>query len=221
MSDIYTFVFIPIFLSAIAYWGMSGCWFILDLYLAPHFRISGGEIIDWNLYKKTAKHVLLLQSTTPLVMYSLIPIWKLRGVDTSFEGFFTFFTFLKLLYCPFISDFIFYSTHKICHLKIFYNNVHKIHHEWIVPCALAAAYTSFYEFLICNLPTFLLPPLILNLNWYGAQVWFIFATLNVVIDHSGYVFLEKSIHHAKHHKYKMYNYGSKMLDEMLFTNYVN
>ncbi len=217
MNDIDKFVFYPLLYSAIVYWGLSGFWFLLDIYLAPKYRINGGEIINWNLYKKTAIRVSLLQSTTPFVLYLMIPLWKLRGIETSWSNFLSIITLIKFLFCPILSDLIFYITHKLCHLKIFYSNVHKIHHEWVVPCALAAAYTSIYEYIFCNLPTFLLPPLILNINWYGANCWFIFATVRIVNDHSGYTFFESSIHHTNHHKYKMYNYGSERLDNILDT----
>ena len=57
MQDISFYVIYPIFISAIAYWGTSGLWLLMDIFLAPKYRIKGGEIINWKLYKKTAKHV--------------------------------------------------------------------------------------------------------------------------------------------------------------------
>ena len=214
MSDLQTFLINPLLTSALVYWGLSGCWLLMDLFWAPKNRVSGGEVIDWRLYRKTAIHVLKLQSTTPIVLYALIPIWKYRGNDTSWESFLSLETFSKLLLCSLLSDVVFYISHRICHLKIFYKHVHKKHHEWVVPCALAAAYSTFYEYLLCSLPTFLVPPLIVNINWYGAQIWFVIATISVVNDHSGYTFLRNSIHHTNHHKYQNYNYGSSHLDSL-------
>ena len=54
MNDIDKFVFYPLLYSAIVYWGLSGFWFLLDIYLAPKYRINGGEIINWNLYKSNS-----------------------------------------------------------------------------------------------------------------------------------------------------------------------
>ena len=123
MSDLQTFLINPLLTSALVYWGLSGCWLLMDLFWAPKNRVSGGEVIDWRLYRKTAIHVLKLQSTTPIVLYALIPIWKYRGIDTSWEFFLSLETFSKLLLCSLLSDVVFYISHRICHLKIFYKHV--------------------------------------------------------------------------------------------------
>ena len=212
MNDYYTFIIFPITISAFAYWGTSFLWFILDFAIAPEYRVNKSPI-DWKLYKKTALYVLTMQmSVTPFVMYGLIPVWKYIEINTTFRDLFTFYTMIKLLITPILSDITFYYLHRITHFTIFYKDVHKLHHEWKTPCALCAAYTTYTEFTFCNLPTFLLPVLILRLNWYAANLWFIFATINVINDHSGYVFLDRSVHHALHHQFTNYNYGSKYLD---------
>jgi len=217
MNDIQTFVLLPFLCSGLTYWGLSGFWFILDVFLAPRHRIPGGEIIDWSLYQKTAKHVLTIQSITPVILYAMIPLWKSYQIETQLSTLFTKGNGLKLCICPYVSDVVFYITHRICHIGALYTNVHKKHHEWVVPCALAASYTTIYEFVFCNLPVFLLPPLILKLHWIGAQLWFVFATIHVVNDHSGYVFLKNSIHHSDHHKYGKYNFATPELDTLLQT----
>ena len=63
MNDLQVFLICPLLSSAIVYWGLSGCWLLMDLFWAPKNRVSGGEVIDWSLYRKTAIHVLKLQST--------------------------------------------------------------------------------------------------------------------------------------------------------------
>ena len=212
MNDFEIFVFYPILISATTYWGLSFFWFILDLELAPLYRIANDKI-DWKLYKKTAIYVFFLQiSTTPFVMISFIPLWKWRNISTSFDDIFSIINFVKLLFCPLLSDIVFYYSHRLIHNNYFYKSVHKLHHEWKNPCALCAAYTTYVEYILCNLPTFLLPPFILGLNWYYANFWFIYATIGIITDHSGYTFFSKSIHHAKHHRYTNYNYGTSLLD---------
>ena len=214
MDDIQIFIINPMIYSGLAYWGMSGFWFIFDIIIAPYGRISGGEIINWKLYRKTANHVLKLHSLTPIVLYMMIPLWKYRGIDTSSNSLLSILTLFKLLMCPIISDLIFYCTHKMIHYNNIYKYVHKTHHEWIVPCGIAASYASYTEYFLCNLPTFLLPPLILNLNWIVCNLWFIISTINVVNNHSGYIFLDSSVHHSNHHKYKRYNYGTYLTDNV-------
>ena len=223
MNDFQIYVMYPLLYSGITYWGTSAVWFLFDIFVAPSYRIHGGEIIDWKLYGKTAKHVIITQlSTTPFVLYALIPVWKYRGVKVIWSNkLFSFMTIFQLLLCSVIGDLVFYLFHRLCHINLLYSKIHKLHHEWKVPVAVAAAYATKYEYVICNLPTFLLPPLILGIHWYVANVWFIIATFNVVMDHSGYVFFENSIRHAHHHKYTNYNYGAKKFDRISNTEFID
>ena len=77
MDDFQIYVIYPLLYSGITYWGTSAVWFLFDIFVSPSYRIDGGEIIDWKLYGKTAKHVIITQiTTTPFVLYALIPVWK-------------------------------------------------------------------------------------------------------------------------------------------------
>ena len=215
MNDFHTFVATPFIFSAVTYWGLSGFWFIVDIVLPPKWRIPGGQKIDWALYKKSAIQVAWLHSTTPFMLCAIIPLWKYRGIDTTWDSFFTIETLVKLGICPIMGMILFYMGHYIGHLSLFYKTVHKKHHEWIVPCAVAASYTTFYDYTFFNVPIFLLPPLILNLNWNASLIWFVFSTFNIVNDHSGYIFVPGSVYHTKHHKYQNYNLSYPPLDKAL------
>ena len=98
MNDFQIYVMYPLLYSGITYWGTSAVWFLFDIFVAPSYRIHGGEIIDWKLYKKTAKHVLFTQmTTTPFIMYALIPVWNYRCVYGELsDDFFSFITLFKL-----------------------------------------------------------------------------------------------------------------------------
>ena len=217
MSDFHTFVVTPFIFSAVTYWGLSGFWFISDIVLPPKWRIPGGQQIDWTLYTKSAIQVAWLHSITPFILWVVIPLWKYRGIDTTWESFFTIETLVKLGLCPVMGMVIFYIGHSIGHLTLFYKTVHKKHHEWIVPCAVAASYTTIYEYLFLNLPVLLLPAMILRINWNGSKIWFVIITIKVVNEHSGYTFFNISNHHTNHHKYQNYNYGSFFLDSVFHT----
>ena len=213
MNDFKIFILYPLTLSAIAYWFTSFIFFLLDIYLAPKFKIKGAEKINWEFYKLTAIYVLKMQAlTTPIVLYLMIPLWKLRNINIYLS--YDLVSILKLFLCPLLGDIIFFLTHRLCHCNFLYKKVHKLHHQWKYPVAVCASYTTYYEFILCNLPTFLLPPLILRLNWYLANIWFIFSSIMVVIDHSGYNFFKRSIHHTNHHVLTNYNYGSEYLDKL-------
>ena len=205
------------FITFIFYWLTIGFWFLCDLYLDSKYRINGK--INWSLYKKSAIYSVLMQLTiTPIILYYMIPLWKWRGLDLNYDNFITIETLIKLIICPFISEFVFFYIHKLCHIPYLYKKIHKIHHEWIIPCAVSASYSHPLEYIFCSLPTFILPPFITNLNGYAMQLWFVLALISVINSHSGYKYPNGSIRHKDHHKYNNRNYGPlKILDTIYNT----
>ena len=208
-------IFTPLIINFIIYWGICLFWFICDLYVDPKYRIPGK--INWELYRNGAIYTLVSQLVlTPPVLYLLLPLWKWRAISLIYEDMFTIGAF-KIFLCPFISEIIFFYTHKLGHTRSLYKAFHSVHHQWIVPCAVSASHAHPLEYLLCNLPTLLVPPLILGLNWYVANLWFVIANVSIVNSHSGYMF-EDSIRHAAHHKYYNINYGPmKILDNIYNT----
>ena len=213
--NITDFIYTPLSISFIAYWGTSFFWLICDLCLDPKYRVPGK--INWQLYKTGALYTLVSQIVfTPPILYLLLPLWQIREISTSWDNVYTL-SSLKILLCPLIAELVFFYTHKIGHTRFLYKEVHSVHHQWYVTCAVAAAHSHPIEYIFCNLPTFILPALILGLNWYIMNLWFVIATISVVNSHSGYRF-EDSIRHAAHHKYYNVNYGPmKILDTIYKT----
>ena len=109
-----------------------------------------------------------------------------------------------------LGETIFYYLHYLSHF-VCYSKIHKVHHEWTNTCAIAAAYAHPIEYLFVNLPSFLLPPLITGSNWIITIIWFMIATISVVLDHSGYNYIYNSEFHWKHHKYFNVNYGTNTI----------
>ena len=191
----------PFIFNFLVYWSYCFFWLICDLYVEPKYRIN--KEIDWKLYKKSVIYTLLNQiAITPIVLLYMIPLWKWRGISFSFEELSILESLIKLLCCVIFSEIIFFYTHKICHIKLIYQKVHKIHHQWKYPCAVSAAYCHPLEYIFCNLSTLLLPPLIIGLNWYVIQLWFTSATIVVINHHCGYKIIPGSLRHIYHHKFK-------------------
>ena len=207
-EDLKNYVLLPYFSSFFVYWLLSLFFFICDYYVEPIHRYESK--IDWILYKKTFYHVLYLQFCYSLpVMYILIDVWKWRGNKMNYDEL-EYIDLPKLIFTALLGDLFFYYLHYWSHL-ICYAHVHKVHHEWKNTCALAAAYSHPIEYVLVSLPTFLLPPIITGCHWYCANIWFIFSTIVVVIDHSGYKWFSWNEFHWKHHKYTNINYGTRML----------
>ena len=213
MYDILDYVIIPYSLSFFVYWFLCLIFFILDKNINTKYRIEYN--IDWKLYQKTVSHGIYLQFAVCVpVMYFMIPLWKFRGINMYFNDI-SYIDFIKLIFNGLLGESIFYYLHYLSHF-IFYSKIHKIHHEWKNTCAVAAAYAHPLEYLFISLPSFLLPPIITGSNWFITNLWFIIATISVVIDHSGYKIFT-SEYHWKHHKYSNTNYGMNILGNFIIN----
>ena len=208
------YIYIPFITTFVSYWLTVFGWFLCDLYVDPKYRIE--RTIDWKLYKKSAIHTVIMQlSITPIVLYYTVPIWSWLNNDVSYRGLYTLKTLQKFLICPFITEIVFFYTHKLAHTRYLYMKVHRVHHEWNVPCAVATGYSHPIEYIFCSLPSFILPPLLLNLNWYATQIWYVLASISVISTHSGYIFTNGSVRHTDHHIHNTRNYGPLTILDML------
>lgn len=215
-NDCFIYILIPYFSSFFVYWFITFIFLLFDLYIDSKHRVQP-DPIDWKLYVKSFYHVIYLQFFYSLpVMYLSLPLYKNRN-DILYENIHIVVEIPKFIITIFVAELFFYNLHYLSHI-IFYSHVHKIHHQWKNTCAISAAYVHPLEYLFVSLPTFILPPIIVGNHWYFTNIWFIFATFNVVIDHSGYKWFSSSIHHYNHHKYTNINYGNKLFYDLYYNS---
>jgi len=101
----------------------------------------------------------------------------------------------------------FYYSHRLLHTKWFYARVHKIHHEWKAPTALAATHAHPIEYVLSNVSPGLVGLLLWRphfLSFYFFTVQGVFATLWA---HSGYELTPGASAHDRHHKFFTGNFG--------------
>lgn len=138
---------------------------------------------------QTAKLALANQLTVQLattVVYHYLLEW--RGVDSNprvppVSAMLSHF-FVYVL----VQESSFYYLHRLLHGGRLYRAVHKVHHYWQAPIAIAAIYCHPLEHLLANLLPVLLGPLLMGSHRSTISLWLIlvhFVTLN---DHSGYHF---------------------------------
>lgn len=119
-----------------------------------------------------------------------------------------------------IRETMFYYSHRLLHVPYFYRKIHKKHHRFTAPIALAAQFAHPLEQIFANALPISLPPQLLKshvLTFWAFLAWELFNTATV---HSGYDFFHnKAKMHDLHHEKFNLNYGSVgLLDWVHGTN---
>ncbi|KAJ5211587.1 uncharacterized protein N7498_003233 [Penicillium cinerascens] len=108
-----------------------------------------------------------------------------------------------------IRETLFYYSHRLLHVPYFYRRIHKKHHKFTAPIALAAQFAHPLEQIFANALPISLPPQLLRshvLTFWLFLAWELFNTATV---HSGYDFFHnKAKMHDLHHEKFNLNYGS-------------
>lgn len=100
----------------------------------------------------------------------------------------------------------FYTTHYLLHQSPFYSYIHKIHHRFKAPIAVASMYAHPIEFIVGNLLGVVLGPILTRCHPLTSFVWIHNALMSTGGSHSGYKMFYADFHDA-HHQYFDYNYG--------------
>jgi sterol desaturase/sphingolipid hydroxylase (fatty acid hydroxylase superfamily) len=120
-----------------------------------------------------------------------------------------------LLGCILVIDVWFYWTHRLLHYGGLYTLVHKMHHRFTAPTAVAAVYAHPVEFIVGNLAGVVFGPIVTNAHPYTAYAWVALSLVSTCGAHSGYTFFSAAKHDA-HHKYFNCNYGVGPICDTLF-----
>ncbi|CAI7641739.1 unnamed protein product [Penicillium palitans] len=113
--------------------------------------------------------------------------------------------FLSLL----MREALFYYGHRILHLPTLYIRIHKKHHRFTAPIALAAQFAHPIEHIFANTLPISLPPQLLGSHVVTFWVFLAYELVNTATVHSGYdFFCCKARAHDLHHEKFNLNYGS-------------
>jgi len=114
-----------------------------------------------------------------------------------------------------VIDFWFYWTHRAMHHSSIYRAIHKMHHRFTAPTAVAAVYAHPVEFLVGNVGGVALGPILCNAHPYTAWAWFAVSLLSTCGSHSGYAALGAD-KHDEHHRLFDCNFGVGPFCDSLF-----
>lgn len=111
-----------------------------------------------------------------------------------------------------VEEFLFFASHSLLHHPFLYKHVHKKHHEFKSPTALAAVYAHPAEVLLSNLLPLWGVPNYVHSSLFTWYLWIVVAVIGTQYHHSGYRMLPAWLDHNpdfhdQHHAKFEGNYG--------------
>ncbi|EYE91312.1 sterol desaturase family protein [Aspergillus ruber CBS 135680] len=158
-------------------------------------------VVARNQLLSTALHFLLITATT----YAGLP--SSYRIETTLPTLFEFFR--DFIISLFLREALFYYSHRFLHRPYFYVRIHKQHHRFTAPIALAAQYAHPIEQIFANILPITLPPQILKSHIFTFWAFLGYELFGTATVHSGYDFLggQARMHDLHHEKFNL-NYGS-------------
>ncbi len=178
----------------------------------------GGCFLYQEIESKVSTQQLLYNlGVNSLLTFLFIPITNyiptLIYVPNNLLGY-----LLRIILALLIGDLCFYWSHRLFHHPYFYL-LHKKHHTYVKPNALAGLYCHPLEMLLSNHLSMIIPlKIIVSYSDTMLMIESGIVALNILKSHSGYDWVS-GLHHAKHHELLNCNYGFSYITDYIFGTY--
>lgn len=108
-----------------------------------------------------------------------------------------------------LREIMFYYTHRVFHHPTLYPLIHKRHHRFTAPVALAAQYASVTEHIFANILPISLPLMFTHSHIVTFWIFLALELVETTTVHSGYDFFARSAQrHDLHHEKFVVNFGT-------------
>jgi len=173
---------------------------------------------------KLFRNLMINTCLVPVIAYGIGITFTMKPADFEVPG--PFQIFLSVISGALVNEVTFFYGHWLFHRnKFLYAHVHKVHHEFKSPCAMAAIYCHPVELVISDFGPLGAGIILFNRNLYFAAVFMTFAILGTQTHHCGFRWPWIASHgnqpdfHDFHHERFNCNYGNiGVLDSLHGTN---
>ncbi|KZV99527.1 sterol desaturase [Exidia glandulosa HHB12029] len=200
--------------SVVFFWTLATTFLLLDTYL-PEFSarhklqdpgnspsrydvIACLRVVAQNQLMGTAAlagALYLSGKPGPFSFSPALPTWTELGRD--------------LALCVLLREVLFYYSHRALHHRFVYAKVHKLHHRFTAPIALAAQYAHPIEHFVANIAPIAIPPQMLRVHIVTMWTFVALELVTATVVHSGYDFFAGVARmHDLHHEAFNVNFGS-------------
>jgi sterol desaturase/sphingolipid hydroxylase (fatty acid hydroxylase superfamily) len=114
---------------------------------------------------------------------------------------------------------LFYHIHRAFHQnKWLYAKVHKLHHTWTAPVALASTYAHPVEHILCNLASLFVGPFLCGAHPAVLMSFALLFGVGVNMHHCGYWTDDLGMHDLHHEAFNV-NFGNAHILDILYGTY--
>jgi 4,4-dimethyl-9beta,19-cyclopropylsterol-4alpha-methyl oxidase len=161
---------------------------VLQVRAAEKYKLQPGVHNSRDAVWKCYKSVMLLFFTVVLpLQLSSFPAVRFVGVRMGFPLPSFAEVVLHLFVYLVVEDYLNYWIHRWLHQGWLYENIHRVHHEFMSPMSFAAPYAHWAEIILLGVPTFMGPAMVPG-HIITLWIWIALRQLEAIDTHSGYDF---------------------------------